>query len=174
MEFTFETDYNQKALTAMAKGLRKTVRRKHSRCTHIFGWVIVAFCLVPTLATMLNGDFILDFHSAFTIFGGTLLLVVILAEDWINGYFARKRMISGTERSTTIFNEENYQTTTGVTQGIWGYEVIQGIAESDEYFIFALNKTFAQVYDKSSISGGTVEEFRSFITGKTNIEIQRI
>ena len=31
MEFVFETAYDAKATTAMAKVLRKTVRRKHSR-----------------------------------------------------------------------------------------------------------------------------------------------
>lgn len=36
-EFTFETTYNQKAMTTMARALRKTVRKKHSRRSHIFG-----------------------------------------------------------------------------------------------------------------------------------------
>lgn len=35
MGIQFETDYNMETLTAMAKGLRKTVRRKRSRRVHI-------------------------------------------------------------------------------------------------------------------------------------------
>lgn len=39
MEFTFDTVYDQRAVTAMAHGLRKTIRKKHSRRSHIFaGW----------------------------------------------------------------------------------------------------------------------------------------
>ena len=41
MKFTFETEYNHKALTVMAKTLRKTVRNKKSRRSHIIGWLLV-------------------------------------------------------------------------------------------------------------------------------------
>ena len=43
MEFKFETAYNQEAITIMAKALRKTVRRKRSRRSHIFGVIVVIF-----------------------------------------------------------------------------------------------------------------------------------
>lgn len=35
MGIQFETDYNMETLTAMAKSLRKTVRKKRSRRVHI-------------------------------------------------------------------------------------------------------------------------------------------
>ena len=41
MEFTTTTDYDMKTLTAMARALRKTVRKKRSRRAHIFGWIVV-------------------------------------------------------------------------------------------------------------------------------------
>lgn len=41
MEFTTATDYDMKTLTAMAKALRKTVRKRKSRRAHIFGWIVV-------------------------------------------------------------------------------------------------------------------------------------
>ena len=50
MEFTTTTDYDMKTLTAMARALRKTVRKKRSRRTHIFGWIVVllgTFLLLP-------------------------------------------------------------------------------------------------------------------------------
>ena len=46
MEFVFETDYDSKAMTAMARGLRKTVRKKHSRRSHIFGWIVIVLALL--------------------------------------------------------------------------------------------------------------------------------
>ena len=39
-EFTFETDYDISALSAMARALRKTVRKKQSRRSRIFGWTV--------------------------------------------------------------------------------------------------------------------------------------
>ena len=42
MEFQFETRYDQKGLNALARALRKTIRKKRSRRSHIFGWCIVA------------------------------------------------------------------------------------------------------------------------------------
>ena len=49
MEFKFETAYNQDALTAMAKALRKTIRKKRSRRSHIFGTIVIALALFLTL-----------------------------------------------------------------------------------------------------------------------------
>ena len=49
MEFRFETDYDQETLTAMARGLRKTVRRKRSRRTHIFAGIVLVIGLASTV-----------------------------------------------------------------------------------------------------------------------------
>ena len=49
MEFTVETVYDQRAVTAMAKGLRKTIRKKHSKRAHVFGWLVVLLALILTL-----------------------------------------------------------------------------------------------------------------------------
>ena len=45
MKFTFETEYNQKALSVMAKCIRKTARAKHSKRSHVFGWIVIALAL---------------------------------------------------------------------------------------------------------------------------------
>ena len=46
MPYTFETNYDFKALTAMARALRKTVRRKTSRRVRIFGGIAVVVGLL--------------------------------------------------------------------------------------------------------------------------------
>ena len=46
MPYTFETNYDFKALTAMARALRKTVRRKTSRRVRVFGGIAVAVGLL--------------------------------------------------------------------------------------------------------------------------------
>ena len=41
-------------------------------------------------------------------------------------------------------------------------------------FVFIFSISHAQVYDKSGLTGGTVEEFREFIQRKTEKEIVAI
>ena len=56
MGIQFETDYNMETLTAMAKGLRKTVRRKRSRRVHIFAAVVLVLGILTILATVAGGE----------------------------------------------------------------------------------------------------------------------
>lgn len=46
MEFTCRTTYNQTALTAMARAVRKTVRAKVSRRSRLYALVIIGLLLV--------------------------------------------------------------------------------------------------------------------------------
>ena len=39
MEFTCHTTYDQNALTAMARAVRKTVRAERSRIVRYYGWI---------------------------------------------------------------------------------------------------------------------------------------
>ena len=95
-------------------------------------------------------------------------------EDSINGYIAKKRMIKGTEKATTVFKEEGYISKTDMVKTEWYYKNIQQIAENDEYFIFIFDQSHAQVYEKKRITGGTIDDFRKFITEKTEKEIKKI
>ena len=165
MEFVFETDYDSKAMTAMAKGLRKTVRKKHSRRSHILGWIVIGLGLLLSWPSgeIRASDVLL--WLAIVVMVGALLF-----EDRLNGYFARKKMLPGTAHSKAIFTEEGYRSETQMGNTEWKYENITAMAELPDYFVFLFSKNHAQVYDKRTLTGGTVEEFRTFIqeqTGKT-------
>ena len=121
MEFTTATDYDMKTLTAMAKALRKTVRKRKSRRAHIFGWIVV---LLGTLLLLPPAG------SSFSISGKTLLtlaavlaiLLTFIFEDRLNGYFARKRLLPGTESAVSVFKEDSYHTETRSGQTDWPYD----------------------------------------------------
>lgn len=136
MEFSFETVYDRKAMTAKARVLRKTVRKKSSRRSHVFGWIVL------------------------------VLLAVLIWGDAINGWVAQKRMVPGTGKSVSVFSEENYHSVTDLGETTWHYDKILAVAETPVYFVFLFSKNHAQVYDKRTLSGGTEEEFRSFIREK--------
>lgn len=46
MEFTCHTTYDQTALTAMARAVRKTVRAERSRIARYYGWIVLGLLAV--------------------------------------------------------------------------------------------------------------------------------
>ena len=169
-EFTFETTYNQKAMTTMARALRKTVRKKHSRTSHILGWIVTILALFLVLP--IGGrEIAFNFKTIITWAAILLIVIALIWEDQLNGYFARKRMLPGTAFVLCTFGEDDYVSETKAGKTEWKYENIETIAETKDYFVFLFGKNHAQVYDKSSLQGGSIEEFRTFLMKKTEKEI---
>lgn len=173
MKFECSTEYNQKALTAMAGALRKTVRKKHSRRSHIFGWIVVAlglFLVLPFGEKTMS----LDFRTILTMLVVLTIVLTICFEDRLNGYFVRKQMLKGMEKSFSIFEEDSFSSATELGKTIWNYDKIALVVETNQYFVFVFSKNHGQVYDKSTLGGGTVAEFREFLRWKTGKEIIKI
>lgn len=143
MEFIFETTHNQKAVTAMAKTLRKTIRKKRSRRSHIFGWIVVALVLLLTLPFG-GKELSIDIKTVITWIAGLVILAVLLFEDSINGYIAR-RILASTNQGTTVFQDDNFTTTTEIGKTEFLYAKIYLLAETDGYFVFVYDKSHAQV-----------------------------
>ena len=88
MNFKFNTEYNLTALTAMAKTLRKTVRKRKNTASRIFGCVVIVLALILIIPF---GDerFVLNFNRIITLAAAIVILAVLLFEDKINAYFAK-------------------------------------------------------------------------------------
>lgn len=169
MKFTFETEYNQKALSVMAKCIRKTARAKHSKRSHIFGWTVIALALFLSFSSGDEG-FVITFKTVITWIAAAVMLIVLLFEDKINGYFARKRMLKGTEKAVATFDTENpdmFVSKTEVGKSEFNYDKISMIAETERYFVFVFSTNHAQIYDKNTLDGGTVNAFREFVVQRT-------
>ena len=173
MDFTMQSVYDQAAVTAMARALRKTVRRKHSRRSHWFGWIIVALAL---LLSFLPGEdgFAITFKTIVTWLVVLVMVVTLLFEDRINGYFARKRALPGTEQTMTTFGPEGYYSINNAGETLWSYKNVKTVAETERYLVFVLNENHAQVYDKRTISGGTEAEFREFLLEVIGMPVQYV
>lgn len=169
MGIEFETDYNMETLTAMAKGLRKTVRKKRSRRVHIFAAVV----LILGLLTILAGE-PLGASGVVTLLALLVLILATVFEDRLNAWFARKRLLPGTEHAVATFEEDGYVSATGVTESRFSYAQIVAVAETARYFVFALSSHHTQAYDKRTIRGGSVEDFRAFIAEKTGKLVENI
>ena len=172
MGIQFETDYNMETLTAMAKGLRKTVRKKRSRRVHIFAAVVLILGLLTILATVAGEP--LGVSGVVTLLAMLVVILVSLFEDKLNAWFARKRLLPGTEHAVATFEEDGYVSATGVTESRFSYAQIVAVAETTRYFVFALSSHHTQAYDKRNIRGGSVEDFRAFIAEKTGKPIANI
>lgn len=173
MKFKCETAYNQEALSIMAKVIRKTVRRKRSKRSHIFSVLVSIFALLLTLPL---GDktFVLDFRTVITWSVVTILIFTLIFEDKINGYVARKRMLPGLEKAIVTFNEDGYHSETEVGSSYFKYDTVALLAETNDYFVFIFSQSHAQIYSKKSIEGGTIEEFRKFLINVTGKEIHKV
>lgn len=164
--FRFETNYDLRSLTAMAKALRKTLRRKHSRRSHIMGWIVIV--LAGLLSWPLeDGVLYIEFRDIFTWLAMAVMLFALIFEDRLNAFFARKRMLPGTENAFSSFSEESYISETEVGKTEFFYNSIQFLAETKEYFVFLFSNSHAQIYDKATLQGGTQAQFREFIEQKT-------
>ena len=173
MEFKCETAYDQAAMTAMAKAIRKTARRKRSRRSHIFGVIVIILAILLTLPL---GDekFALDFRTIITWLVAAAVLLTLIFEDRVNGYLARKRLLPGLSKATATFREDGYHSETDIGSSDFKYGTMTVLAETKDYFVFIFGQNHAQVYRKDSLSGGTVEEFRTFLKNVTGKEIQAV
>ena len=172
MPYTFETNYDFKALTAMARALRKTVRRKTSRRVRIFGGIAVAVGLLLAVPWYEGYEF--DLSTAVTILAVAVILIVILFEDQINGYLAGKRMIKGTEKNRGVFDEAGFTTENAVGTTRWNYGSIRKAVWTGDYFVFLFDKNHAQVYDIRSLQGGTPGDFATLIAEKTGGAVETV
>ncbi len=173
MKFTFETLYNQKSLSVMAKCVTKTVRKKRSKRSHILGWIVFVLALLISFSAGDEG-FVIDARKIITWIAALAILIALIFENQINGYFAKKRMLKGTEKALSTFDTENidsFVSETSVGRSEFSYDKIVLIAETDGYFVFMFSSNHAQIYDKNNLSGGTADEFRRFISKVTNKEI---
>lgn len=173
MTFTFTTAYDQSALTAMARVLRKTVRRNHSRRSHILGWIVAILGLLLSLP-LGNENFTVSYKTVFTWFAVAVIIFALINEDAINGYVARKRNLPKMTKSVSEFSKASYRSSTEVGTTEFYYENIIALAETAKYFVFVFSKSHAQVYDKRSLTGGSLDAFREFIQDAASCRIQTV
>lgn len=167
--FTFETEYTAKSMAVMARVLRKTVRKKRSFRSHLFGWIVVGFGLL-----LLVGDFGPDVRTVVTLAAILLVLMALLFEDRLNGYVASKRLLPGTEKAVTVFNDDGFVSSTEVGRIEWKYDKITLVGETTDFFVFVFGASHAQLYDKRQLQGGTADAFRRFIRTATGKPVQPI
>ena len=145
MEIICSTTYDRRALSALARALRKTIRRTRSRLLRVWCNGAVA----------------------------VLMLAVLLGEDAINAFFARRNALPGMEVCTVRFLEEHYETQIAGAATQWQYSKLLRLAENDRYLVLILGKNHGQLCDKEELTGAAPEELRAFLEQKTGLTVER-
>ena len=169
MDFIIETTYDNAAMKAPARGLRKTLRAKRSRRSRIAATlvVILGMLLIWSRKTV---------DVRFILTAAIMLMIVftLLREDDLNGRIAKKRGLPGLDSAVTTFGPENYHSVTALGETIFGYDKILALAETEDFFLLIFSPSHGQVYSKKGMSGGTEDAFRNFLEERTKLKFQII
>ena len=173
MTFEIHSDITNRSMTIASRAMRKVLRRKRSILWAIFGWSV--FFINALLLIPLDGEpFALDVRTVTSLLVEVMLLSVLLFQDRFNGMIACKNTLAGTKDYHIAFGEESYTVVTEVITSTFRYEMIDAMAESQDYMILLMKKRFAQPLDKRTLAGGTVEEFKRFLEEKTGKTFRRV
>lgn len=169
MTFKIQTQYDRSAMTALAKGIRKTLRAKRSRRSHILGFFVV---ILGILLLAFQNE--LNLQSVITGIAVVSILIVLFLEDQINGWVALRRGLPGMDHSVTTFFEEGYHSVTALGETTFTYEHVHALAETPEYFLLIFSPNHGQVYAKEGIINGSETDFRRFLEEKTNLHFLHV
>ena len=173
MTFEIRSDITNRSMTIASRAMRKVLRRKRSILWAIFGWTV--FFINALLLIPFDGEpFTLDASTVISLLVEVMLLSVLLFQDRFNGIIARKNALAGTKEYHVAFGEDSYTVVTEVTTSTFRYELIDAMAESQDYIILLMKKRYAQPLDKRTLTGGTVEEFKRFLEEKTGKTFRRV
>ena len=173
MTFEIYSDITNRSMTIASRAMRKVLQRKSSILWAIFGWSV--FFINALLLIPFDGEpFTLDARTVTSLLVEVMLLSVLLFQDRFNGMIARKNALAGTKEYHVAFGGDSYTVVTAVTTSTFRYELIDAMAESQDYMILLMKKRFAQPLDKRTLTGGTVEEFKRFLEEKTGKTFRRV
>lgn len=173
MTFEVNTSITNHSMTVATRAMRKVLRQKRSVVFAILGWII--FFLNALLLTPFDGEvFTLDVSTVTSLLVEVLLLSALLFQDRINGMIARRNALGRTKEYHSVFGDESYTVVTAAIFSTIRYELIDALAESQDYMVLLMKKRYAQPLDKCAITGGTVEEFRIFLEEKTGKKFRHV
>ena len=167
MEFTFKMNYSQKAMTVMARAIRKGLQEEQDKRSKIIGWVFVALVILILLCSGITGW--MKILAAFLI---TCFAAYLIWPDQINGFLAMKKLPAKMREGSWLFREDGYFSNSEAGESDFSYSNIFMMIESQGYMFLVFHDGKAQIIDLSTIQGGTPADFRRLLRRKTELTIQ--
>lgn len=167
MELTFKMNYDQRAMTTMAKAIRKGLQEEQNKKSLVIGWIFVALTVLILLLSDKFGW--MQIAALVMIIGFAAYLIF---QDQVNGYLAMKKLPVGMRTGKWLFREDGYFSDTEAGESDYSYENIFMMVESQGYMMLVFHEGTAHIIELATIEGGTAEDFRRLLRKKTSLTIQ--
>ena len=169
MEFTFDLNYDLKAMTAMAKAIRVGLQEEQNKKSKIIGWGFVALTILILLFSSTFGWMQIAATIIIALFAAYLIW-----QDQVNAYFAMKRLPEKMRTGRWLFRDDGYFSDTEAGESDYSYKNIFMMVESQGYMILVFHEGRAHIIDLSTIQGGTAQDFRRLLRRETSLTIQEV
>ena len=169
MEFTFDLNYDLKAMTAMAKAIRVGLQEEQNKKSKIIGWGFVALTVLILLFSSTFGW--MQIAAAIII---ALFAAYLIWQDQVNAYFAMKKLPEKMRTGRWLFRDDGYFSDTEAGESDYSYKNIFMMVESQGYMILVFHEGRAHIIDLSTIQGGTAQDFRRLLRRETSLTIQEV
>lgn len=167
MEFTFEMNYNQKAMTVMARAMRKGLQEEQDKKSKVVGWIFVA---LTVLILLFSGSFGWMQIAACVLIA--CFAAYLIWQDQINAFLALRKLPAKMHTGKWLFREDGYFSDTEAGESDYSYKNIFMIVESQNYIFLVYHEGSAHIIDLSTIQGGTTADFRKLLRRQTSLTIQ--
>ena len=169
MEFTFDLNYDLKAMTAMAKAIRVGLQEEQNKKSKIIGWGFVALTVLILLFSSTFGWMQIAASIIIALFAAYLIW-----QDQVNAYFAMKKLPAKMRTGRWLFRDDGYFSDTEAGESDYSYKNIFMMVESQGYMILVFHEGRAHIIDLSTIQGGTAQDFRRLLRRETSLTIQEV
>ncbi|MBR4990832.1 MAG: YcxB family protein [Oscillospiraceae bacterium] len=169
MEFTFDLNYDLKAMTAMARAIRVGLQEEQNKKSKIIGWGFVALTVLILLFSSTFGWMQIAACILITLFAAYLIW-----QDQVNAYFAMKKLPAKMRTGRWLFRDDGYFSDTEAGESDYSYKNIFMMVESQGYMILVFHEGRAHIIDLSTIQGGTAQDFRRLLRRETSLTIQEV
>lgn len=166
-----QTTVDLRAMTALARVSRKTLRRGRSGPVRALAWFVVLLEAFLTVS-YIQGGFGTWLPNTLM---GLFMLGCLLLEDRINGAFVLRQVPKDGRVVNAAFQEDSsYVHRSGAGENWYTYSQIRLAAETKEYFVLLQDRSHGQVYRKTDFTWGDPDQFRALIHKKTGLRIQKM
>ena len=169
MEFTFDLNYDFKAMTAMARAIRVGLQEEQNKKSKIIGWGFVALTVLILLMSSTFGWMQIVASIIIVLFAAYLIW-----QDQVNAYFAMKKLPEKMRTGRWLFRDDGYFSDTEAGESDYSYKNIFMMVESQGYMILVFHEGRAHIIDLSTIQGGTAQDFRRLLRRETSLTIQEV
>lgn len=169
MELTFELNYDQKAMTAMARAIRKGLQEEQDRKSKIIGW---SFVLLAAAILLFSGK-----NGWMQIVGGVVVILFaayLIWQDHINGALAIWNLPVKMRKGEWLFREDGYFSNTEAGESDYSYKNIFMMVESKGYMILVFQEGKAHIIPMNTVKGGTAADFRRLLRRQTSLTITEV